>query len=71
MKDKPLNTAQRQIIVLLQSDRPCQELHVDETVFLSQSVVYPCYFQQCARGEYVMILHLPGLDVIIEELPLK
>src|SRR5258708_12022035 len=42
MKDKLLNTAQRQIIVPLQSDRPCQELHVDETVFLSQSVVYLC-----------------------------
>ena len=40
MKDKLLNTARRQIIVPLQSDRPCQELHVDETVFLSQSVVY-------------------------------
>jgi hypothetical protein len=42
MKDKPLNTAQRRIIVPLQSDRPCQELHVDETVFLCQSVVYLC-----------------------------
>ncbi len=171
MKDKLLNTARRQIIVPLQSDRPCQELHVDETVFLSQSVVYLCrailvrhqtrfvvrgdspepdwprqykaesldislhlshssagnyillgiltstdaatsidtfegvdaelhfspgpfasegdkqaekpllrtqvddlgqiFFSNVPGGEYVMILHLPGLDVIIEELPLK
>src|SRR5689334_19815672 len=42
MKDKLLNAAQRQIIVPLQSERPCQELHIDETVFLSQSVVYLC-----------------------------
>ncbi|HKV00601.1 MAG TPA: hypothetical protein VJQ26_00670 [Ktedonobacteraceae bacterium] len=46
-----------------QAEKPLLRTQVDDLGHI--------FFSNVPGGEYVMILRLPGLDVIIEELPLK